>query len=293
MLAVMVFEPRKIPFETVCSRRDSGVLEVMKHMWQCFEQHAAGAYEVADYPATFRDLRQLEAIVVLPGANGREEGISLNQSVDRCNSEEYFPQTLGVRTGWIPPTPHQALALDMHQAALNGNRRPQSSNHFDGLWVAVESAADRRQPIDLKRLEERRELLLRVFVDPILAMNYLAPNAIHDGDEATTLIQEGSVEDQVLGKVHLGWRRRPVEPMVYDTLQCRRAEPTEIPELAHIEPFCQPSLEPYLLTTNLVGWQQPGKRSAAAETPPALSAVAVVAVAFDLSTIALRTMFFS
>lgn len=293
MLAVMVFETREVPFETVGGRRDSWVVEVMKHMWQCFEQHAAGAYEVADYPATVRDLRQFEAIAVLPSANGGEEGISLNRSADRRNSEEYFPQKLGVRAGWTPPTPHQALALDMHQAALDDSRRPQGLNHSDGLWVAVEGATDRRQPMDLKRLEERRELTLRVLVNSILAMDYLAPDAIHDGDEATTLIQEGSVEDQVVRKKHLDGCRWPVEPVAYDTSQCRRAETAEISDLAYAESFGQPPFEPYSLVVEAPVDSPPMERSPAVETPPSLTTVAVMTVPFDSVAPTLWAMFFS
>lgn len=293
MLAVVVFEPCKVSFETVGGRRDRGVVEVMKHMGQCFEQHTAGVLEIAEYPATFRDLRQLGAIASLPGANGEEEGISLRRGVDRCDAEKYFPQTFGIRAGGVPPTPHQALALDMDQAALNDDGWPHSPNHPDGLWVAVERTTDRRQPIGLKRLEERRELPLRVFVDPILTMDDLAPRAVHDGDEPTTLIQEGPIEDQVARRIRFGQGRRPVEPMVYDTVQCRRAELTEIPELAYAESFGQPPFEPHAAVGKMFVDPFPVKRPATVETPPSLPAIAVMTVAFDPCASTVWAMFFS
>ena len=53
VMAVMVFESCKISLETVCGSRDSGIVEVMKHMWQGFDQHTASTLEIADYPAAF------------------------------------------------------------------------------------------------------------------------------------------------------------------------------------------------------------------------------------------------
>lgn len=293
MLAVMVLESCKVSFETIGRRRNSGIVEVMKHMWQGFEQHAAGAYEIADHPAAFWDLRQFEAVATFPGTNGRNEGVSLNGGTNRCDSEEYFPQTLGVRARWIPTAPHQTLALNMHQAALDDDRRPQSPKYSDGLWVAVESTADRSQPIDLKRLEERRELPLRVFVYSILTADYLAQSSVHDRDEAATLIQESSIEDQVVGKVCLGWLWWSVEPMVYDTLQCRRAEPTDRPKLSHVESLGQPSLEPCTPVVKAFVDSLPVERPATFETPPSLPAIDVMTVPFDALAATPWTMFFS
>lgn len=293
MLAVMVFEPREVSFETVGGRRDSGVFEVMKHMWQGFEQHTSGTYEVADYPATFGDLRQLESVAVLPCLDRSDKTISLGRSADRCCFEKNLPQMSCVWTRRVPTTPHQALALYVYQTALDDDRRPNSLEHSDSLWVAVDSAADWVQAVELKRLEEKIEFRPRIFVNAVLAVDYSARSSIHEGDEAAVLIQEGAVEDQVAGKERLGKCWRPVEPVMYDTLQLRRAETTEIPDLAHAEPFCQPSLEPYPLIVKALVDPSPVKRPAAVETPPPLATIDVMAVAFDSVAPTSRTMFFS
>ena len=293
MLAVMVFESCKVPFETIGSRRDGGIVEVIKHMWQGIEQHASGVYEVADYPAAFGGFRQFGAIAIFPCLNSSEKSISLNRSTNRCNLEKYLPQMFGVWARWIPTTPHKPLSLYMYEATLDDNRRPHSSKHFDSLGVAVGSAADWDQPVDLKRLEEPHELQLRVFVNAILTMDHSARSSIHDCNEAAALIQECAVEDQVSRKERFGQCRGPVEPVMYDTPQRRRAEATEIPDLAHAEPFAHPSLEPYPLVAKVFVDPPPAKRSAAVETPPPLAAVAVMTVPFDFVASTSRTMFFS
>lgn len=293
MLAVMVFEARKVPFETIGGRRNRGVVEVMKHMGQGFEQHTAGADEIADDPATFRSLRQFEAIAVLPRAHGGEEGLSLHRRANRCHAEEDGSQTLGGRPGWPSAAPHQALALNMHQAALKNNRWPHGLHHSHGLWIAVERATDRRQPLGLQRLEERRELPLRVLVDSILAMDYLAPQTVQDGDEATALKQEGSIEDQVTRRVPLDGCRGLGEPMVDDTAQCRSAVTAEMPDLAGAEAFGQPPVEPDALVVEALVGAPPMKRSLAVVTPPSLTTVAVMPVPFDAAAPTLWAMFFS
>jgi hypothetical protein len=293
MLAVMVFESCEVSFEAVGGRRNSGIFEVMKHMRQSFEQHTSGAYEIADDPATSGNFRQLETIAVFPGLNGGEKSPFLDHVADRGHLEKNLPQMAGIWATWILTTPHQTLALNMYQAALDNDRRPYCFEDSDGLGVAIDRAADWGQPVGLEQFEERRELRLRVFVDPILAVDNPARSSIHSSNEATASMQESAVEDQMASNKHLGRRWGPAEPVTDDTLQRRRAEAAEMLELAYAESFGQPLLEPYPLVLEVFVESLPVKRPAAVETPPSLAAIAVMTVPFDSVAATSRAMFFS
>jgi len=114
MLTIMVFEPCKVSLETICGGRDSRIVEVMEHMRQGFEQHTSGAFEIAENPATLRNLCQLVAKSVFPSLDSAEKSVSLDCCTDRCNLEEYPSQMPGIWTRGVSPTPHQPLALNVH-----------------------------------------------------------------------------------------------------------------------------------------------------------------------------------
>lgn len=295
MLSVVLFEASKIAFEAVGCGGDRRMIEIMKHVRQGLEQHTAGTDEIAEHPATFGTVNKTLAVTTFPLGNSVEEHVALLVRTDGRDVEKKFPEMFGIGTRGMATAPHEALTLDMDQTSLNEDRRPEGGQKTDHLGIAIHRATEGSQTLFFERHEEAAELRHRVFGDIVAALDYAVVRSIHEGHNAHAIVEEGAVEDKIAILADRSRRRRRIsgEPRLHDTTQSWCTESTGLMELTNSVAFDHPALEPDPLTMNLVAWQPPGKRSAAVETPPALSAVAVVAVAFDLSTTALRTMFFS
>lgn len=54
MLTVTLLEASKIALHAISGWRYAGIIEVMEHVRDGFEQHAAGSFKIAEDFATFR-----------------------------------------------------------------------------------------------------------------------------------------------------------------------------------------------------------------------------------------------
>lgn len=73
----------------------------------------------------------------------RNEALSISSRTDGHDFEEKISEVFRICTFGVAPTPHETLSLDVHQAALNQDSRPQDPQDPDQMAITVEGSAVR------------------------------------------------------------------------------------------------------------------------------------------------------
>ena len=66
MMSVVLFEAREVTFKAIAAWWDVRAIEVAKHVGKGSEKHAACSFEIAENPASFRELSNALAVPIFP-----------------------------------------------------------------------------------------------------------------------------------------------------------------------------------------------------------------------------------
>lgn len=158
MLAVVLFKTSKVAFKTVGGDGDVRMREIVKHIGQRVEEHASRSFEITGNPAVLGSCCDLMAIPLLPLMKTSEKENVLFGRCDGRHQQEESSQDFGIRSFWVDTAPHESLALDVDEAALNEGGRPQCGDGTNDMWISVEGHTHGVEALLFERQQEVVEL---------------------------------------------------------------------------------------------------------------------------------------
>jgi hypothetical protein len=147
--------------------------------------------------------------------------------------------------------PAQALSLDMNQASLNDNPRPDCLDRVESVRIAVNRGAFGPQAVALK-VSAEREQIWRAFFDAIGRVEDSMCAPVHHGKHSVSMLKECSVQDEILIGRHLSavqekfWRS--FEPVMNNALDGCATVAALLNELANAVALGNPATKPYIFT---------------------------------------------
>jgi len=118
-------------------------VEVAKHIGKGSEKHTARSFEVAENPASFRELSNALAVAIFPFEYLRTQPLFVKLGFDVGNLEENLSEFYGIGPFRFLATPHQTLTLNVNETALDSNGWPEFFKGANHLRIAVNSATER------------------------------------------------------------------------------------------------------------------------------------------------------
>lgn len=257
----------------------------MKQIWQSTKKHASGAFDIAKDLAGLKPRTYLEAIFPFPFPDSREKSVPIGSAMNRGYLKEDFSQLAGIGGLGRGPAPGQSLSLDMDQASLHCDTRPQLAQDVDHVRVTVNRKATRLQAVLYKRLKKCHKLWFGVLRDRVFTRDNLVLLSIHQGNEAAWAVQESAVQDKVLVLIQAQqWlRRRLFKIVVNHTVQLCRAMPTLMRQLPDRITFSHPEPEPLPLPGTPCRWITPDNGLPARRTKPALLSISIMTISLQSS----------
>ena|SRR2546425_3986524 len=143
--------------------------------------------------------------------------------------------------------PAQALSLDMNQASLNDNPRPDCLDGVESMGIAVNRGAFGPQAMVLKASAER-EQIWRAFFDAIGRVQDSMCGSVHHGKHSVSMLEECSIQDEILVGRHLStvqekfWRS--FEPVVNNALDGCATVAALLNELTNAVALGNPATKP-------------------------------------------------
>ncbi|HPQ81619.1 MAG TPA: hypothetical protein PLZ86_07850 [bacterium] len=160
MLSIVLFKAREVAFEAVSGFGYFRVVEVVKHVWQGFEEHASGSFEIAEDPSTLRYLEEFLSVTIFPVFKVGNEVVAFFNGIDVGHEEEDFTQQFCIMAFRAHAAPHEALTLNMDQTSLDDDLGPNGPEGSDDVRIAVHSAAAGIEASVLEGLKKGCELAL-------------------------------------------------------------------------------------------------------------------------------------
>lgn len=125
-----------------------------------------------------------------------EEVIALSRSTQGHDLEKKRSQLFGISALGVPSTPTQPLALDVHQATLNQDLRPQLPQDAHEVRIAVYGGAGGRQAVFGEREQESAQMC-GSFRHLGGSVNHCEAFSVHNGKDSFALVQKRSVQNEV------------------------------------------------------------------------------------------------
>lgn len=256
------------------------VIKVMEHVWQGTQKHAAGSFDIAKDLAGLRPGAYLHAIFAFPFVYRHKKLFPVCLAVNRSYLEKDFSQLSGIWSLGRGPAPGQSLPLNVDQASLHYDARPQLAQDVYYVRVAINCKAARPQAVLYKRLKKGYQLWLGVLRDRVLPHHDLVILGLHQGNQASRTMQESPVQNEVLAftQAQQRLRRRLFEIVVNHTVQLCRAVSALIGQLPDRIAFSHPQPEPLPLSCAPCGGIMPANRLSATWTKPALFPITIMTI---------------
>ena len=293
MLSVSHLEPTEVSFESVGVTDDVGIVEEVKHMGKRMNDQTASPFEIAEDTPTLRGEIDLFAILYLPVDKLIDPLVAGGGCADGTQSQKQTTQTKGVRTLGTLPTPHQSLALNVDQTALQSDLRPLCTQVVQQLRIPIGGDTDRSQSATGQLCAERSHSP-RSLVDTVEAGDHTVGARVHHhGDRGVAATEVCTVDQQVpvLGQILQRWWFA-IQPMMYDAPQCSRTQAALLPQLPYAVSFAHPSFKPNPLPCASVTHTVTDERALTGTALPALPTLATVSIPKHVTTAAERTCLF-
>jgi len=257
----------------------------MEHIWQSSQQHASGAFDIAEDLTVLRPASYLGAVFTFPIPNSIEKPLALCVAFNSCHLKEDLSQLSGIGRFGRSPAPRQSLPLDMDEASLDCDTRPELTQGIYNIGITINCKTTRAQPLLHKRSKEGHELGLRAFREGVSTGYDLGMLSIHQGNEAARAVKESPVQDEVLALPQAKPRlwRRLFQIVVNHTIKLCRAVPALVRQLSNRITFSKPKPEPLPLSCAPCPGIAPAKRLPARGTKPALLSVSIVTISLQNS----------
>jgi hypothetical protein len=255
----------------------------MEHVRKSSQKHAAGAFNITEYPASLRPVVHLVAVSAFPVRNVFKKLVAACLGSDGGHSKKDSPQFSGVARLGRCPAPGQPLPLNVNKASLDDNIRPELAQHINDLGVAVNCKANWVQPFTHKAIKEGLKLGYGAFRDGVLTGHNLAQTGVHQSNETSRVVQESTVQDKMLALSQTNASRwwRLFQVVVNHTVQLGRAVLTLAGKLSNGITFNNPASEPLPLFGVFGRRIMPAKRLLAGWAEPALLPIRIVAISLQ------------
>ena len=265
----------------------------MEHIRQRSQEHASSPLDVAEDGTGLRPVTQLSAVAVFPSCEKAEKLVPVSWCVNMCDLEKYLPELSGIGGLGIAAAPGKSLPLNMNQASLHRNIRPELVKNPDHRGIAIDGEASWAQPTLFKSLQEHRKLRLRALGDTVAPSNQPVSFGVHQSDKASRSAEECSVQDKmlILLQIQSRLRRRLFKVISDHSMKLSRAIATLARQLPNRIAFNKPTSEPFLLSPVLGRFVTPANRAPTRGTKPSLLPISVMAIPLENSQ-TLRTVFF-
>jgi len=125
-LSIARFQSAEVSFQPVGIVWDMGIREVVEHVRQGIMQEASGPLDIGEDPASCGTAGDGGSKALLPFLPTGDKTVTLLNRGYMGNLLKKPTQVLDCCPVGIAPTPGQSLSLNMHEATLNGNPRPDS-----------------------------------------------------------------------------------------------------------------------------------------------------------------------
>jgi hypothetical protein len=185
------------------------------------------------------------------------------------------------------------LPLNVDQAALNNDARPEAPEHVSHVRIAIDSEATGAQAVPYLTLKEYSELWSRTLGDAVLASDKDMGLSIHQRNETTWAVNESAVQDEVVASSQAQsslWGRL-LKVVVDHAIKLPRAMPALARELPDRVAFHDPTPEPLPFVGRSGFLINPTEGMPALGAIPPLPPVGIMAVSLDNARTA-RTAFF-
>ena len=244
----------------------------MEHIRQSPQQHTASTFNVTKNMTSFAPYAYLQAIHFLPISNGLKKSITFCRGTNAGDLKKDFPKLTRVTCPGRSAAPGQSLALNMDQATLHDNIRPETPYCLDHLRIAVNCKTTRTETIPDQRLKKFLELRLGVFCYTILTGNQVMTTSLHQSHDTPRTLQKGAIENQMLtlSQTRRCLGRRLFQLIIYHIVKLSRAVLALIHQLSDRIAFHNPEFEPFCFC--VIRWFPitPPKRCPARLTIPTL-----------------------
>jgi hypothetical protein len=255
----------------------------MKHIRQGPEEHTPSSSDVTENVAGLTPIAYLGAIRTLPVSDRAKKHVSVCQGSNLGNLEKDLSEPSGVGSFRRGAAPGQALPLNVDQASLDHNIRPELSDTPYRLRVTVHGKAVRAQPSHYQRLKELQQLRLRILGDIVLTSHNRVSLGVHQGDKAAGAAQECPVKDEVtvLPQIQGGRWGRLLQLVIDHTIKLSRAMVALVRQLSGRITFNDPAPKPLLLLgvlSSLIAPTAPTTRVPTRATEPTLFPFGIMTV---------------
>lgn len=255
----------------------------MEHIRQSSQEHTSGSFYVAKDVSGLAPATYLGAILALPVSDRAKKHISVYRVPNLGNLEKDLSEMSGVGGFRRSATPGQALPLNVDQASLHHDTRPESAENPYHLRVAIHRKAVRAQAGRDQRLKELQQLRLGILRDTVLTSHNRVSLGIHQCNKAAGTAQECSVQDEVpaLLQIQGGWRRRLLQLVIDHTVKLPLAMVALVRQLSGRVTFNNPAFKPCLLfgvLCSLIAPASPATRVPTRATEPTLFSFGIVTV---------------
>ena len=257
----------------------------MEHIRQSSQEHATGAFDITEYPTSLGPVVHEVAISAFPVHYVLNKLVTVHLSSDGDHSKKDTPQLSGVAGFGRCPAPAQPLSLDVNDASLDDYVGPELVQHTHNLGITINCKASRTQAFAHKVIEKRLELGYRAFGDRILTSHNLVRVGVHQSNETSRTVQEGTVQDKTaaLGqtKARRWWCLFQI--ITNQTIELCRAVLALAGKLPNGIAFDNPASEPFSLFDVPGRRIVPAKRTPAMHTKPALLSIRIMAISLQNS----------
>jgi len=255
----------------------------MEHIWQSSQEHASGPLNVAKHWPHLRPVAYLRAIPVFPSLEKPEKVVPFFGGADMGHLSKELPELPGIGGLREAAAPGQTLPLDMNQASLYYDTRPELPDCLHHMGIAINREATRVQPLPRKAAKKGKELRIRALGDTVLTSHDHMTLRIHHGNKAPWAMKKGPVEYDVLALLQpQNWFWRHLLQIVFkDAVKLCWAMFALLRQLPNRIPFNDPTSKPFLLSSVFGRIIAPAKRTPARDTKPTLPTITVVPVSLE------------
>ena len=250
----------------------------MEHIWQISEEHASGTFDIAKDLTSLRSATYLGAISAFPLPKGLQKSVSFSLARNGSYLKKDSSQLSGIGCLGGCPAPSQPLTLDMDEASLYCDSRPELAHNVYDFRIAIDCKALGAQSVSYEVLKKCRKLGLRTLRDWVSASHNSVITGIHQSDEAARAVEKSTVQDKVLGLAQHNRRRGLFQIIVHHTIKLCRAMPALAGQLPDRIPFNNPASEPLPFFRVPSGGIVPAEGTPACPTVPSLFTMGIMPI---------------
>jgi hypothetical protein len=255
----------------------------VKHIWQSSKKHTSGSFDITENVTGLTSTAYLGAIFTLPVSYRAKKHVSVCRDPNLGNLEEDLSEPPGISSFWRSATPGQALPLNVNQASLYHDIRPEVSDNPYRLRVTVDGKTVRAQTSRYQRLKELQQLRLRILGDAVLTSYNPMSLGIHQGNKTAGTVQECPIQDEVLAlpQIQGGQWWRPLQLVIDHTIELPTAIVALVRQLSGRITFNNPAPKPLLLfgvPGGLIAPTSSARRVSTRTAEPALFSFGVMTV---------------